>query len=342
MKAVVVTKHGGPDVLETADLPDPTPVPCDVVVRVKAVAMNHLDLWVRRGLPTLKVELPHVLGCDIAGVVEWSDTKGIDPGMEVILAPGVSCGRCEQCLSGRDHFCRSYGILGEHRAGGYAERIRVPAANVLAKPKSLSWPEAAALPLVFQTAWEMLVHRAQLREGEWVLVHAAGSGVGSAAVQIAKLFGATVIATARGASKLEAAKRLGADHVVDYSTQDFQAEAKRLTGKRGVDVVFEHIGKDTWEKSILALTPGGRLVTCGATTGWDATTDLRHVFYKKLSILGSTMGSKGDLPRILRFVEAGKLQPIVARTLPLFGGAREGHELLETRGGFGKVVFELP
>ena len=333
MKAMVVTCHGGPEVLEMRDVPDPTPAPGEVIVRVKAVAMNHLDLWVRRGLPTLKLPLPHVLGCDIAGVVE-------ETGDEVVIAPGVSCGKCRDCALGRDHFCRSYQILGEHCWGGNAEKIRVPAANVLPKPKKLSFEEAAAVPLVFLTAWHMLVTRAQVREGEWVLVHAAGSGVGSAGVQIAKLLGANVIATARGESKLAAAKALGADHVIDYEKQDFLAESKKLTGKRGVDVVFEHVGKSTWEKSILALTAGGRLVTCGATTGFDAVTDLRYVFYKKLSILGSTMGSRGELHDILAKVDSGKLKPVVAKVLPL-ASAQEGHRLLEDRGGFGKVVFQV-
>lgn len=341
MKAMVITRHGGPEVLEMRDVPDPAPAPGEVVVRVKAVAMNHLDIWVRRGLPTLKLPMPHVLGCDIAGVVE--DTGGIadlEAGSEVVIAPGTSCGRCRECGTGRDHFCRGYQILGEHRWGGYAEKIRVPAANVLPKPKRLSLEEAAAVPLVFLTAWHMLVSRARLREGESVLVHAAGSGVGSAAVQIAKLYGATVIATARGDAKLAAAKALGADHVIDYEKQDFLAEVKTRTGKRGVDVVFEHVGKNTWEKSILSLTAGGRLVTCGATTGWDAVTDLRYVFYKKLSILGSTMGSRGELHDILARVAAGHLKPVVARTLPL-AAAQEGHRLLEDRGSFGKVVFQV-
>lgn len=340
MKAVVVTRHGDASVLQPLDLPDPQPKQGEVIVRVKAVAMNHLDVWVREGLPSLTLELPHILGSDIAGVVDWSDTPGIERGMECVLSPGVSCGRCRDCLSGRDHFCRSYKILGEHRSGGYAEKIRVPAANILPKPARLSFAEAAAIPLVFQTAWHMLVSRAELREGEWVLVHAAGSGVGSAAIQIAKLFNATVIATARGAAKLEAARKLGADHVVDYSTQDFLAEVKRLTGKRGVDVVFEHTGKSTWEKSILSLTAGGRLVTCGATTGFDAVTDLRYLFYKKLSFLGSTMGSKGEMFEILRWVEAGKLSPVIAEVLPL-ARAQDGHRKIENRENFGKIVFEV-
>ena len=338
---MLVTRHGGPEVLEMREVADPASVPGEVIVRVKAVAMNHLDIWVRKGLPTLSLPLPHVLGCDIAGVVEDNGgVAGVEVGAEVVIAPGTSCGRCRECSLGRDHFCRSYQILGEHRWGGNAEKIRVPAANVIPKPKRLSFEEAAAVPLVFLTAWHMLVSRAQLREGEWVLVHAAGSGVGSAAVQIAKLLGATVIATARGESKLEAAKSLGADHVIDYEKQDFLAEVKKLTGKRGVDVVFEHVGKDTWEKSILSLTAGGRLVTCGATTGYDAVTDLRYVFYKKLSLLGSTMGSRGELHEILQRVERGELKPVIAKTLPL-SAAQEGHRLLEERRGFGKVVFEI-
>lgn len=340
MKAMVVTKHGGPDVLEMRELPDPAPAPGEVVVRVRAVAMNHLDVWVRRGLPTLKVELPHILGCDVAGVVEWSDTPGLAAGAEVVLAPGISCGRCKDCLTGRDHYCRRYGILGEHRSGGYAEKIRVPASNVFAKPKNLTLAEASAVPLVFQTAWQMLVTRANVLPGETVLVQAAGSGVGSAAVQIAKLLGATVIATARGEKKLAAATALGADHVIDYEKQDFLEEVKRITGKRGVDVVFEHVGKSVWEKSILSLVAGGRLVTCGATSGWDATTDLRYVFYKKLSILGSTMGSRGELFDILKFVEEGKLKPVIADRMPI-ADARRGHEIIEKREGFGKVVLEL-
>ncbi len=340
MRAVVLPRHGGPEVLEAAEVADPTPAPGEVVVRVRAVALNHLDLWVRRGLPTLKLDLPHVLGSDIAGTVEWSDTPGIEVGSDCLLAPGVSCMRCRECLSGRDHHCRAYGIFGEHRWGGYAERIRVPAVNVFPRPKRLSFAEAAAVPLVFQTAWQMLVTRAQIRPDEWVLVHAAGSGVGSAAVQIAKMRGAVVIATARGERKLLAARELGADHAIDYEKQDFLAEVKRLTGKRGVDVVFEHVGRATWEKSILSLTAGGRLVTCGATTGHDAETDLRYLFYKKLSLLGSTMGPKAEMFEILNGIEAGRLKPVVAKVFPL-AEAAEAHRYLERREGFGKVVLDV-
>ena len=340
MKAVTMRAHGGPEVLKLEELPDPKAGPGQVVVRVRAAALNHLDVWVRRGWPGLTLEWPHVPGSDIAGVIEavGPGVAGISAGDEVILNPGVSCGRCEMCLSGLDNGCRRYAILGEHVSGGYAERLAVPAANVLPKPGNLSFDEAACLPLVFLTAWHALVTRAGLRAGETVLVQAAGSGVGSAAVQIAKLIGATVIATAGSDEKCRKALALGADHAVNYEVEDFLARAKALTGKRGVDVVFEHVGKKTWEKSLLSLASGGRLVTVGATTGWDPPTDLRHVFYRQLSVLGSTMGSKGELFQVLRFVEQGKLRPVLDRVLPL-GEAARAQELLSNRAQFGKIVL---
>jgi NADPH:quinone reductase-like Zn-dependent oxidoreductase len=340
VKAVTMRAHGGPEVLKLEELPDPKAGPGQVLVRVRAAALNHLDVWVRRGWPGLTLEWPHVPGSDIAGVIEavGPGVAGISAGDEVILNPGVSCGRCEMCLSGLDNGCRRYAILGEHVSGGYAERLAVPAANVLGKPKNLSFDEAACLPLVFLTAWHALVTRAGLRAGETVLVQAAGSGVGSAAVQIAKLIGATVIATAGSDEKCRKALALGADHAVNYEAEDFLARAKALTGKRGVDVVFEHVGKKTWEKSLLSLASGGRLVTVGATTGWDPPTDLRHVFYRQLSVLGSTMGSKGELFQVLRFVEQGKLRPVLDRVLPL-GEAARAQELLSSRAQFGKIVL---
>jgi len=340
VKAVTMRAHGGPEVLKLEELPDPKAGPGQVLVRVRAAALNHLDVWVRRGWPGLTLEWPHVPGSDIAGVIEavGPGVAGISAGDEVILNPGVSCGRCEMCLSGLDNGCRRYAILGEHVSGGYAERLAVPAANVLPKPGNLSFDEAACLPLVFLTAWHALVTRAGLRAGETVLVQAAGSGVGSAAVQIAKLIGATVIATAGSDEKCRKALALGADHAVNYEAEDFLARAKALTGKRGVDVVFEHVGKKTWEKSLLSLASGGRLVTVGATTGWDPPTDLRHVFYRQLSVLGSTMGSKGELFQVLRFVEQGKLRPVLDRVLPL-GEAARAQELLSNRAQFGKIVL---
>jgi NADPH:quinone reductase-like Zn-dependent oxidoreductase len=340
MKAVAIRSHGGPEVVNVEELPDPSPAPGQVVVKVKAAALNHLDIWVRIGWPGLKLAFPHVLGSDVSGVIEavGPGVDGWKPGDAVVVNPSLGCGRCERCLAGRENLCRTFSILGEHVSGGMAERFAVPARNVLPKPANLSFEEAAAVPLTFMTAWHALVDRAALRLGETVLVHAAGSGVGTAAVQIAKLMGARVIATAGSDAKLEKAKALGADHVVNYETQDFQAEVRKLTDKKGVDVVFEHVGKKTWEKSILSAGIGGRIVTVGATTGYDPLTDLRHVFFRQISILGSTMGTAAELVQVLRFVSEGKLRPVVDRVLPL-ADARKGQALLADRAQFGKVVL---
>jgi NADPH:quinone reductase-like Zn-dependent oxidoreductase len=340
MKAVYFQSHGDEGVLEVGDLPRPSVKARDVLVRVRAVALNHLDLWVRRGWPGLKLRLPHVLGSDIAGVVEevGPEVSDLAPGAEVLVNPGLSCGACARCLSGDDNLCRDYRIVGEHVAGGYAEYVAVPRQNLLPKPKGLDFERAACLPLTFLTAWNMLVHRAQLKAGETLLVQAAGSGVGSAAVQLAKLFGATVIATASSPKKLDQARELGADHLIDYSKTDFLEEVKRITSRRMVDVVFEHVGGETFEKSVACLPYGGRLVTCGATTGHDVKLDLRVLFYKRISLLGSTMGRKGDLFRILELVEKGRLKPVLDRALPLEKAA-DAHRLLKDRAQFGNVVL---
>ena len=269
MKAIAFSRHGGPEVLEPIELPMPEPKAREVRIRIKAVALNHLDLWARKGWPGLMLEFPHVLGSDIAGVVDavGAELTDVKPGLEVVVNPGLSCGVCERCLRGEDNLCRSYRIIGEHVRGGYAEYVCVPRQNLLPKPKNLSFEEAACVPLTFLTAWTMLIRRAQLVAGETVLVQAAGSGVGSAAIQIAKLHGARVIATASTAAKLARAKELGADHLIDYTTQDFLEEVKKITQRKLVDVVFEHVGGATFEKSVACLPPGGRLVTCGATSG---------------------------------------------------------------------------
>ncbi|MDP9001401.1 MAG: zinc-binding dehydrogenase [Myxococcota bacterium] len=341
-EAIVLREHGGPEVLvrETIDFPDPGPR--EVRVRVRAVAVNHLDLWVRRGLPKLKLEYPHRLGSDVVGEVDalGSNARGVAVGDKVVISPGISCGVCDRCLSGKDNLCRKYAILGEHTQGGYARHLLVPDANLLSYPGDLPYTQVAAVPLVFLTAWQMLVDKARVQPGETVLVHSAGSGVSSAAIQIAKLYGARVIATIGNAAKAERARRLGVDHLIDSATQDFVAEVKRLTGKRGAEVVVDHVGGEILAKSILAAAAGGRIVTCGATAGHEPAIDLRHVFFRQIAIMGSTMGSKGSLFDILEHVKQGRLKPVVDRVLPLWE-AREGHRVLEAREAFGKVVLEV-
>ncbi len=339
MKAVVIEEHGGPESLLIRDLPDPEPGPGEVRVRIRAAALNHLDLWARRGIEGVRYPLPLIPGCDGAGLVDavGPGVSGIEAGAACVLAPGVACGVCDACARGEDHFCRSYGILGEQRNGTCADFIVVPARNVLPKPESLSFEEAAAVPLVFLTAWHMLMERARLRPGETVLIHAAGSGVSTAGIQIAALVGARILVTAGSREKLDRAIEMGAEAGIDYREQDVTAEVRRLTGKRGVDVIFDHIGKDTWDANIKSLVRGGRLVFCGNTSGRVAETSLPHVFFKGLSLLGSTMGSRGEVHEVLRLVEAGDLTPVVDRVLPMERIA-EAHRVLEERRAFGKVV----
>jgi NADPH:quinone reductase-like Zn-dependent oxidoreductase len=340
MKAVIFEQHGGPEVLEYTEVADPQIKANEVLVEVRACALNHLDVWVRGGLPGIKIPLPHILGNDVAGVVREVGelVTWVKPGDEAMIQPGVSCGHCVECLSGRDNMCLEYDIIGSGRDGGYAELLSVPGVNVISKPKHLSWPEAAALPLVTLTAWHMLSTQARVQPGEDVLVHAAGSGVGSLGIQIAKLFGARVIATASSDDKLAKASELGADETVNYTRDDWPKEVRKLTGGRGVDVVFEHTGAATWPGSLVSLKKGGRLVTCGATSGFDARTDLRQVFYRHLTILGSMMGSKAELLAAMKFIESGRIRAVVDRTLPL-AEARTAHELMEDRAQFGKLVL---
>jgi NADPH:quinone reductase-like Zn-dependent oxidoreductase len=342
MRAVIFEQHGGPEVLKLAEVADPQISANEVLVEVRACALNHLDVWARNGLPGIKIPLPHILGNDVAGVIREAGelVTWVKAGDEVMLQPGVSCGHCAHCLAGRDHLCEEYKIIGYGRAGGYAELVAVPGVNVIPKPKGLSWDEAAALPLVTLTAWHMLVARADVQPGEDVLVHAAGSGVGSIGIQVAKLRGARVIATASSEEKRAKARALGADESVDYTREDWPKEVRRLTNGRGVDVVFEHTGAATWPGSILSLKQGGRLVTCGATSGYDARTDLRHVFYRQLTILGSRMGSKSDLLAALKFAESGQIRAVIDRTL-LLAEARKAHELMEERAQFGKLVLKV-
>jgi NADPH:quinone reductase-like Zn-dependent oxidoreductase len=345
MRAATYRQHGGPEVLEIADVPTPTPGPHEVQVRVTATALNHIDVWMRRGLPALHLELPHVSGGDVCGVVSalGQGVTGVTEGDRVVLNPGMSCGHCPACLGGRDQFCPDFRMLGEQTWGGQAEYVVVPQANIVPVPRekvALSDEQIAAVPIAFITAWQMLVDRAQIRQGETVLVLAAGSGVGSAAIQIAKLWGARVITTASTDEKLAAARALGADETINHTKTEIVAEVKRLTGRRGADIVIEHVGASTFPKSIVAAAKGGRIVTCGATDGFEPVLNLRHVFWRQLSILGSTLASKQRLFEIMDLMGAGRLEPVVHTVLPLEQIAG-GHRLIESRAAFGKIVLRV-
>jgi NADPH:quinone reductase-like Zn-dependent oxidoreductase len=341
MRAVVFHEHGGPEVLVAEEIPRPSPRADQVLVEVRACALNHLDVWVRRGIPGMTLTLPHVLGNDVAGVVaEVGElVTNVEPGDRVLLAPGVSCGVCRQCLAGDDNLCATYDMIGYGIPGGYAEYVVAPARNAHPIPLGLSFEQAAAIPLTFLTAWHMLVGRARVKAGEDVLVLAAGSGVGSAAIQVAKLLGARVIATASTEEKLERALDLGADDTINYVAEPaFHKVVKRLTDGKGVEVVVEHVGAATWRSSVASLARNGRLVTCGATTGYEATVDLRHLFFRHLSLLGSFMGRHEELVTLLAFFEDGRLKPVVDRVLPLEHAA-EAHRLMGDRAQFGKLVL---
>jgi NADPH:quinone reductase-like Zn-dependent oxidoreductase len=342
VKAIVIRQHGGPEVLQYVDTADPEPGANEVVLRVRACALNHLDLWVRGGLPNVPIPLPHIPGSDIAGEIAkiGAGVTTVRVGQKVVLAPLVSCGKCHACVAGLDNRCRAATNLGYMIDGGCAEFVRAPEVNCLPYPGNLSFEEAAAIPLVFQTAWHMLVDRARLQAGQDVLVLGAGSGVGSAAIQIAKFFGARVITTAGSDAKLEKARQLGADFVINHKSQKIREEVRRITNKRGVDVVVEHVGTATWDDSLASLALAGRLVTCGNTTGYEAKVDLRFLFSRQLSLLGSYMGVKSELHTIIKLVSAGHLKPVVDRTFPLQDAAA-AHAYLESGQQFGKVVLKV-
>src|ERR1700676_7234 len=340
MKAVRIHAFGGPEVLQYEDIPDPKPRKDQVLVRIRACALNHLDLWIRKG--TGKVTLPHILGSDIAGeIVETGEyVTGFPSGQRVLLAPMLFCNRCQYCTSGRQNQCIDFTVLGNRVDGGNCEFIAVPAVNAIPIPDSLDFSQAASVPLVFTTAWHMLVGRARIRQGQTVLVLGAGSGVGIAAIQVAKLFHARVITTAGDENKLEKARQLGADHLIDHYKQKISDEVRRITNKEGVDVVVEHVGVATWDESVKSLKPGGTLVTCGATTGYSAALDLRFLFSRQLSILGSFMGTMGELHEVLGHIFAGRLKPVIDRTFSLHD-IRSAHEYMEASRMFGKIVLEI-
>jgi len=340
MKAMVFDRHGGPEVLELREVPDPVIAADEVLLQVKACGMNHLDLWVRRGSLGLEIEMPHILGSDVVGVAleVGSGVRHVKPRDKILVLPTLSCGSCHECLAGDDNLCRHYDLVGRRRNGGYAEQAAVPGRNCLPYPERLPWEQAAAIPVVFLTAWHMLVGRAKLRLGEDCLVIGASSGVGSAAVQIARLLGARVIATAGSAQKLDRTRALGAHDVIDHATQNVGEEARRLTAKKGVEVVIEHVGGEIFERAVAALARNGRLVTCGATAGHRVGLDLNVLFGRHLSLLGSWMGRKSELLEVLKFVQSGALEPVVDSVYPL-AEARRAHERLESRGQFGKLVL---
>ncbi len=342
MKAIRFHQHGGPEVLRYEDAPEPELASGEVLVRVRACALNHLDLWERRGLPNVRIPMPHISGSDVAGEIVASAAPDVAIGRRVMLQPGVSCSRCAACLSGKDNQCPHYEVLGYiHHPGGCAELVKVPVQNLVSIPDDIDFVQAAAFPLTFLTAWHMLMTRARLQRGEDVLILAAGSGVGQAAIQIAFLHGARVFATAGSEEKLARARALGAYEVIHHHKQDIALEIRRLTNRRGVDVVIEHVGEATWTKSVRALARGGRLVTCGATTGGNGALDLTALFARQLTILGSYMGTKGELMRAARFFFAGQLKPVVDRTFPLEEAAA-AHQRMEASGQFGKIVLDVP
>jgi NADPH:quinone reductase-like Zn-dependent oxidoreductase len=340
MKAVRFHEHGPVDVLCYEDAPDPLPGPRDALVRVRACALNHLDLWERRGLERVTLPLPHISGSDVAGEVVSSTAPAVTPGTRVMIQPGLSCGTCAECLAGMDNRCASYDVLGYRSDGGYAELVKVPAVNLIPIPDHVSFVEAAAFPLTFLTAWHMLLGVAKVTPGETVLVLAAGSGVGQAAIQIAKVAGANVLATAGSPAKFERARALGASAVIDHKRQEVAKEVKNLTAGRGVDVVIEHVGEATWEGSVRSLARGGRLVTCGATTGPRVAMDLRVLFARQISLCGSYMGTKRELHQAAALFFEGRLRPALDEVFPL-ARAADAQRRLEQGLHFGKIVLEV-
>lgn len=340
MKAVVFREHGGPDKLSYEEMPTPQIGAEEVLVRVKACALNHLDIWVRQGNPAYPMPLPHVSGSDIAGVVEavGGQVEGLPTGQRVFVSPGISCWRCEACLAGRDNFCRTYSLIGAMMHGGYAEYVKVPFRNVLPMPENLTFEQAAAFPLVSVTAAHMLFARAGLQHGETVLIMGAGSGVGSMAVQMAKLAGARVITTVGADDKIPKAVVLGADAVINHAKEKVADRIRLLTEGRGVEVVIDHIGPEVWDSCLASLAKGGRVITCGATTGAEVKLDLRQVFSRQFTIKGSYMGTRAELVKAAELMGQKRLMAVIDRTFPL-QEARAAQQLMMSRKFFGKIVL---
>ncbi len=353
MKAVSFDQHGDTSVLKYTDLPEPQISPNEVLIRVKAAAANYNDIWARRGLPGMKVILPHVSGSDVSGVVEavgaevGTDTDTgfnnipVKVGDEVMVHPGLSCRVCEFCTRGEEFFCRQFRIWGFQTGpndGGHAEFVKLPAANVIPKPANLTWEEAASLPLVLETVWRMLVTRARIQAGDFVLIWGGAGGLGVMAIQVCKLYGAHAIAVAATDEKLELCQKLGAEYTINRKTQNVADEVRKITERRGVDIVFEHVGEATWETSVAALRWGGTLVTCGATSGFYGRTDIRFLWNKQQNFLGSHLASKAELLSAMRFVTRGQIKPVIAAVLPLKDVA-EGQRMMEEDEAGGKIVY---
>jgi NADPH:quinone reductase-like Zn-dependent oxidoreductase len=343
VKAIVFDQHGGTEVLGQRDIPIPTISPNDALVRIRAIGVNYNDVWARRGLPGMDFIFPHISGSDAAGVVEavGSEVKTVHVGDEVVVNGSFACGSCTSCGAGEPFNCAQYRIWGFEtgpQQGAQAEYASVPARNLVPRPPNLSWEEAASMPLCLVTAWRMLTVRARIKPGDFVLIWGAAGGLGVMAIQICNVFGARAIAVASGDAKLEFCKQLGAEFQIDRRTQRVVREVQRITGRRGVDVVFEHVGAATWETSSLSLAWGGTIVTCGATTGFKAPLDLRFLWNKQQSYLGSHYGTAAELSDALQFVQRGLIRPVVMTTLPLEDVA-QSHELLERDAAVGKIVL---
>ncbi len=342
MKAIRIHQHGDPSVLTSEDAPVPACGDDGFLLDVKAASVNHLDLWVRRGMPGVKIPLPRIPGADAAGVVRavGKNVTSIRPGQRVLLCPQTSCGHCEYCGDGENSMCRDWQIFGEHCDGTYAEVVAAPAYCAVPIPDSMDFVTAAAPGLVFLTAWRLTVTRGRLKPGEDVLIHGVGAGVGTVCLQIAKMLGARAIVTASSDDKLAKAKALGADVCLNYAKDDWLKKVREATSKRGVDLVVDYIGKETWSKSLMALRRGGRLTTCGATTGYDPTEDIRQIFYRQLEIIGCTMGSAKEFSDAMRCFFQGRLKPVIDSTFPLKDAA-EAHRRIESRSVFGKIVLTV-
>lgn len=342
MKAVAIFEHGGVDKLQLTELPKPEAGPDEVIINVKAVALNRLDLWVREGLPGLKLQMPFTLGSDVAGIVDsvGAAVTTVKPGQRVTINPGWWDTTCEFCVRGDHPLCINFKIFGEHLPGGYAEFVRVPERNVLAMPDDFDFVETCAAPLAFLTAWRALITRGRVRTGEDVVILGAGSGVSTAAIQIAKYAGARVFATSHSDDKLQRARELGADVLINYANREWEKEVFRLTNKRGADLVVDAVGDATWLKSLRALRKGGRLVTYGATTGPNPAEEIRLIFWKQLEIIGTTMANQGEFLDVMKLVFARKLKPVVDVVLPLEQAA-QAHERLARNEQFGKIVLTV-